>query len=374
VKGLDGVLLVAGKEFRQLIRDPYTLLLVLAAPVLQLLLIGFAFDTRASHLPMAILDEDGGRLSRMLRDRFSQHSSFALGSNAGSEEQLLELLKGGKVKLAMVIPKRYSEDAFSGRRTVVKLWVDGSDASSSAQALAEAKLIGLAHQAAIGVMGLGERPAGVELQTQVLYNPSGRSAVSIVPALVAILTELTVRLLVSLSFVRERERGTADRLRSTGLGLGAIAGGKLLIGAAAGTVTAVLLSSVMVWVFAIPVRGEWWAYVAGLMAVMAPGLGLGLWLSAEAKNQAQILQLNFLIALPSVLLSGLLFPRGGMPPLVEGFSRLLPSTWSLELMRGVVVRGAPAAEMAICFAALLGMGGMFLAIGSWRIRSKGQAG
>jgi ABC-2 type transport system permease protein len=374
VNWLAQVWLVAGKEFRQLVRDPYTLLLVLAAPVVQLVLIGYAFDTRGSHLPVAILDEDGGRLGRMLKDRLLRHTSFDTGPEVGTEAALLALLRRGEVKLAIAIPKRYSEDAFSGRRTVVRLWVDGSDASSSAQALAEAKLIGVAHQAEIAVMGLGKQAGGVELETQVLYNPEGRSAVSVVPALVAILTELTVRLLVSLSFVRERERGTADRLRSTGLGMGAIAGGKLLVGAVTGIVTGVLLSTIMVAVFSIPVSGAWWLYVLAMFAVVLPGLGLGLWLSAEAKNQAQILQLNFLIALPSVLLSGLLFPRGGMPPLVEGFSRVLPSTWSLELMRGVVLRGAPVGEMAVCFAALLGMGGVFLAIGYWRIRSRGQAG
>lgn len=368
MKFWPGTWLMAGKELRQLLRDPYTLILVVAAPLLQLLLLGYSLETRVRDLPVLVYDADGGRLSRMLLARFSSHPAFAISGFVREESELLAALRRGDAKVAISIPRRYSEDAFSGHASTVKLWVDGSDASSSAQALAEARLIGASHLASIAAFGLETRPQSIDFLVNILYNPEGRSSVSVVPALVAILTELTVRLLISLSFVRERERGTMERLRSTGLRFSSIIAGKLLLGLAVGALTASLLSLLMISVFRIGIGAPWWVFSTAMIAILTPGLGLGLWLSAEAKNQAQTLQLNFLIALPSVLLSGFLFPRTSMPAILETCSRFLPGTWAIELMRAIVVRGAPAQELLTNAAALVGLGALFLAIGLLRIR------
>ncbi len=363
-----GSWLVAGKELRQMLRDPQGLLLVLGAPLLQLLVLGYALDTRARDLPVAVQDLDGGRLSRMLLARVSTHPTFAVKAYVRSEAELLGLLRRGGVKLAIQIPARYTEDAFSGRAVEVRVWVDGSDASSSAQALAEVRGIGAAQAIEIASMGIGELPAGPGMKTETLYNPEGRSAVAFVPALVGILAELTVRLLVSLSFVRERERGTMARLRSTGLHLASIVSGKIAFAFWVGVLVCAAMTAMMAGVFGIGIGAPAWLYALTMVTVLMPGLGLGLWLSAEAKTQAETLHLNFLIALPSVLLSGFLFPRASMPAPLVALSGFLPNTWALEAMRGMVVRGAALPEIGPALGALAGLGVGFGVIGWWRLR------
>jgi len=178
-----------------------------------------------------------------------------------------------------------------------------------------------------------------------------------VPGLVALLLEMTTLLLVSLSLVKERERGTLDQLRITSISPASLIGGKLLACAAMGVGTGMVLTILMRMVFGISVRGDLVLYFVALLAFVLPALGLGLFLTAEARNQAQALQLTYLVLLPSFLLSGFVFPRNTMPAVVREFSALLPTTWSREIVRGLVLRGAGFDDIrgALSMSVLLGV-------------------
>ncbi|MEO5925693.1 MAG: ABC transporter permease [Bryobacteraceae bacterium] len=364
----QGCWLIAGKEFRQLARDPFLLLLVLGAPLLQLLIFGYALETRVRDLPVAVQDLDHARLSRMLLDRLAANPAFRLTYSASSEEELVGLLRSGKAKIAVQIPTDYTVRAFYRQPVALRMWVDGSDASTSAQALAAAQTIVMGHEADLLLLGVPEQERPLKIETQLLYNPEARSVLAFVPALIGILVELTVRLFISLSFVRERERGAMDLLRITRISSTALVAGKFAAGVAIGLVTAALLTTAMIWVFGISLGAPVWLYWGAMISIMLPGLGLGLWLSVEAKHAAQVLQLNFLIALPSVLLSGFLFPRSSMPWPMTALAQVLPNTWSLDVMRGMILRHAGLDEVGPAMLALTCLGLAYTGIGALRMR------
>jgi ABC-2 type transport system permease protein len=177
-------------------------------------------------------------------------------------------------------------------------------------------------------------------------------------------------LLVSLSFVKERERGTLDQLRITTIGIGSLVAGKLAVCAVVGLATGAVLSILMYALFGIAVQGSVWLLAATLAATVFPALGIGLILTAEARNQAQALQLTYLVFIPSILISGFVFPRHTMPAPVAAISDLLPATWSIAIVRGVVLRGAGWLDVWRSFAAVAALGVLYLAIGTVYLRAR----
>jgi ABC-type multidrug transport system permease subunit len=175
---------------------------------------------------------------------------------------------------------------------------------------------------------------------------------------------------VALSLVKERERGTLDQLRITNIRLGALIAGKLVAGIAMGLGTGIVLTVLMRLVFGIGVGGSLWLYGLALLAFLPPALGLGLFVTAVARNQAQALQLTYLLLIPCILLSGFVFPREAMPAAVATFSQLIPTTWSLEIMRGIVLRGAGMADLAPSFGMLALLGVVYLSGGALHLRRR----
>ena len=180
----------------------------------------------------------------------------------------------------------------------------------------------------------------------------------------------TALLLVSLSFVKEREQGTLDQLRITGVRLGSMVAGKLVASIAISLATACTVTALMRMLFGVAIHGSFWVYAAAVCACVPPSLGLGLILTAEARNQAQALHLTFLVWLPSIMLSGFIFPRNNMPQGLQWFSMLLPTTWSVQLVRGVVLRGANWTDLWSEFAVLLALGAGYLAAGAWHLNRR----
>jgi ABC-2 type transport system permease protein len=364
------LLLVAGKELLHLRRDPYTLVLTVALPLVQFLLFGYALDTRVHDVPTAIQNLDGERFSRTLVDQFRNSAVFRLTHRADSEEELLGMLRRGDVRVAVQIPPHYSANAFYHRPVSVRVWIDGSDAALAGQAVFAAQSIGLEQAVSMTVGGTPAARLPLQLQPEVLFNPAGRSANYFVPALVANLVEMTTLLLVALSLVKERERGTLDQLRITNIRLGALISGKLVAGAAMGLGTGCVLTILMRLVFGIAIGGDFWLYCLALLAFLPPALGLGLFVTAAARNQAQALQLTYLLLLPCIMLSGFVFPREAMPAAVAAFSMLIPTTWSLDIMRGIVLRGAGWADLAPSFGMLALLGVVYLSAGALHLRRR----
>jgi ABC-2 type transport system permease protein len=365
-----GLALVAGKEFRHLRRDPYTLVLTVAMPLAQMLLFGYALETRAHNIPTAVQDMDGGRFSRDLVRQFERSPVFRVTRRAASQPELMRLIRNGEVRIAIQIPPRYSIDAFYHRPVTVRVWVDGSDAAMAGQAVVAARSIGLEQAVGMTVAGTPASQLPLQLRSEVLFNPGGHSVNYFVPGLVAILVEMTVLLLMSLSFVKERERGTLDQVRITNITLGSLVGGKMLVSVVIGLSTGIVLTVLMRTVFGVAIHGDCWLYAVAMLCYMPPSLGLGLLLTAEARNQAQALQLTFLVGLPSILLSGFIFPRHNMPPAVLWLSALIPTTWSVRLARGIVLRGAGWTDLWTEFAVLFALGLAYLATGAWHLKRR----
>lgn len=286
---LSGMFLVASKELRHLWNDPYTLALSIGLPLFQMLLFGYALDTRVRDVPVAILNLDGERYSRALVDSFSLSSLFRVTHHVQSQEELLRLVRRGDAKVAIQIPRGYSADAFHHRPVQVRVWIDGSDAAMAGQVVVAAQAIGLEQAVAITVGAQTSAKLPLEVRPELLYNPTGRPMYFFVPALVATLLETTTMILVGLSIVKERERGTLDQLRITGISLSSLIAGKLTVCATCGVATGFLLMAIMRFVFAVPIAGSAALFAASLFLFAAPTLGLGLIVTAEARNQAQAL-------------------------------------------------------------------------------------
>jgi ABC-2 type transport system permease protein len=359
-----GAWLVAAKEFRHLRHDPYTLVLTVLMPLSQFLLFGYALETRVHDISTVIQNQDGERFSRALADQFAHSPVFRVTAQAGSEEQLLASLRRGEARVAVQIPPGYSKAVFYGRPVTVRVWIDGSEAAVAGQAVTAVEAIGLQQAIAATVAGLPARTLPLQFKTDLLYNSHGKSANYFIPGLVTILLEVTTLLLVALSFVKELERGTLDQLRITSIGVASLVAGKLFTCAAMGVGTGIVLTTLMSLVFGIHLQGSLWLYAAALLMFLLPALGIGLFLTAEARNQAQALQLTYLVFIPSVLLSGFIFPRHTMPAPVAAISSLLPATWSVEIVRGIVLRGAGWQDLRSSFLVVALLGVVYLLAGA----------
>ncbi len=365
-----GLITIAEKEFRHLRRDPYALFLALAIPLLAFLLFGYALETRIHDVPTAVQNLDNGRYSRQFLTDLFRSPMFKFAQNVSLESQLKNTLRAGKVRVAIQIPADYSTNAFYGRPTQIRVWVDGSDAVLAGQAAFALRLIGFQHMAKMAVLGTVKETATFDLNPEILYNPGGRSVNFFAPALCALLGETTTLLLVALSIAKESERGTLDQLRITAIPLWSIILGKLAASSCVGLTVAFVLIGLMQIVFDVRIAGSMLLLCFALVAIQAPTLGLGLILTAEARNQAQALQLTYLVILPAMLLSGLVFPRESMTPAVSMFSSLLPTTWSIQILRGIVLRGTGVKDLAGQFSALAIQTVLFVSVGAWRVSKR----
>jgi ABC-type multidrug transport system permease subunit len=366
---LQGLLLVANKELRHLRHDPFTVFLSIGVPLLLMLLFGYALDTKIRDVPVAVQNLDGERFSRDLVDSFTLSPLFLITRRAQTEEELLRLLRQGDARIAMQIPRGYSANVFYHRPAQVRVWVDGSDAAMSGQLVLASQAIGLEQALAIAVGAQSGVKLPLDIRPEVLYNPAGQPVKFFVPGLVAMLLETTTLLLVALSFVKERERGTLDQLRITGISLASLIAGKLTVCAASGLATGLLLMAMMQFVFGVSIAGSVALFAVSLVLFLPPALGLGLIVTAEARTQAQALQMTYLIGIPCNMLSGFIFPRETMPAAVVTFTNILPTTWSLQIVRGIALRGAGLEDLApaIFGSAILGV--LYVCLGAfclWR--------
>ena len=327
------------KELVQMRRDRLTLAMVVGVPVLQLLLFGYAIRTEVRHLPTVVLDESRTRESRALVAAIRNTGSFDVVGAAADREAVARAVRRGDAAAAIVVPPAYASDLRRGRATA-QLVVDASDPMASSAAISAAGLAVAAHARSVAAERGPVRPPPVELRVRPWYNPALRSAVHVVPGIVGVLLSLTMLLVTSMAVVRERERGTLEQLVVTPLDRTSLMLGKLLPFAAVGYVQ---MTNVLVFgwlLFDVPVRGSVaLLYLLTLPFVVAM-LGLGLLVSTVVRTQAQAMQVGFFLLLPNILLSGFMFPREAMPAPAAALGLLLPLTYYLRVLRGVLLKGA----------------------------------
>lgn len=330
------------KELRQLRRDRVTLSMIVVIPILQLVLFGYAINLNLRHLPTAIVDQAGTSSSRQLVMDMLATDVIHPVTDARTPEQLMTMLRRGEIQVGVVIPPDFERRLARGE-SAVQVLVDGSDTvvQNAARQLARMPLTDSARERHLNSVPVPE----VAVSVVSFYNPQRVSAINIVPGLIGIILTMTMVMFTAIAIVRERERGNMELLIATPVSGTELMTGKVLPYGVIGLIQTSLVLLCGIWLFGVPVRGSILdVYLAALLLILA-NLTLGLLISTRAKSQFQAMQMTFFVFVPSILLSGFVFPFEGMPEPAQWIAEVLPLTHFVRLIRGVMLRGADLTEL-----------------------------
>lgn len=349
---MNGFLAILLKEFSHIRRERGTLIFALFIPVLQLTLFGYAIDTKIENVNTAVLNLDGRTRSQLIVEAYENSRTFRIVEQATDYDAVEHAIASGRVKAAIIVPPDYSERIVRGEQASVQVLIDGGDSQVAQAALNVASRLGIAESLKISRpladslnVAAARDPSGafaipVDMRPRLLFNPNLESERFFVPALVGIILQNILIFLTAFALVRERELGTLEQLFVTPVGRLGLMLGKLVPYAVLGFLEMLIVLLVMVFFFSVPIAGNLFLLLclSGLFIVAA--LGLGLLISTLAHTQLEAMQNAFFVLLPSILLSGFVFPREGMPAPIYWLSFLIPVTHYLEMLRGVILRGA----------------------------------
>jgi ABC-2 type transport system permease protein len=335
---------VASKEVRQLSRDRPTFGMIVGVPLMQITLFGFAINFDVRHLATAVYDEANSSMSREFVSQLEATQVLRVTERPASSAQVDALLREGRVSVGVVIPADFERRLQGDSRSVAQILVDGSQPTLTGVAA------GLAEMPPLSRHGMGPfsgeqrlLPRRIEIRT--LYNPEKRTAVQIVPALIGVILTMTMVVFTASAIVRERERGNLELLIATPLGRLELMVGKLLPYVVIGLIQVTLILFAGRLLFGVPVVGSIFDLYGAALMFIAATLGLGLFVSTLAQTQFQAFQFAFLTMLPSILLSGFMFPFEGMPKAAQWIAQILPLTHFNVIIRGVMLRGAALPEV-----------------------------
>jgi ABC-2 type transport system permease protein len=324
------------KEFRQIGRDRRTLLILLFVPAFFLLLYGYAlnFDIRNIHL--VVKDQDRSTQSRELISAFVNSGYFDLVAATERDEDIVRLIDRGDARAALVVPAGFGRDATSGRPTTVQVIIDGDNANTATTVMGYAQVL------LAGVSAKYEARASpvLQLESRVWYNPELRSALFLVPGLIAYIAMLTAVVSTSLSIVREKEMGTMEQVRMAPLGALTYVVGKTVpyfVVSIASSMGIVALAMVL---FGLPMRGSWLMLLLAVSLFLIGALAFGLLISTMAETQQVAFQIALLTSyLPTLMLSGFIFPISSMPTVLQVITYIVPARYFLVALRGIVLKG-----------------------------------
>ena len=356
------------KELRQMRRDRITLAMILGIPVFQLVLFGYAINTNLRGLETGIADQANTAASRALVMDMLATGVAAPVATVDTPRELMDMIRGGEISIGIVVPPDFERRRIDGRE-VVQVLVDGSD-NAVQGAAAQLAQVPIDSAAPDPRAPIASTPASGRISVIAFYNPQRRSAINIVPGLIGVILTMTMVLFTAIAIVRERERGNMELLIATPLTSSELMVGKTLPYVVIGLVQTSVILALGIWLFEVPIRGSALdVYLASGLLIVA-NLALGLLISTRAQSQFQAMQMTFFIFLPSILLSGFMFPFAGMPRVAQWMAEVLPLTHFLRLIRGVMLRGAGLWEMwgDVLALAAFALVMMALAIGRFRKR------
>lgn len=335
------VLAVLVKEFKQLTRDRVTYAMILAIPVIQLVLFGYAINAEPRHLPTVVLAQEDSRYARSIVAALKNSAYFDVGAEARSASELDRQVRTGEAQFAVTIPGDFSRRVARGDRPQILVEADATDPSSTGPAVAALAALpqsALAHDLTGALAARAQGQAPFEVVTHARYNPESITAYNIVPGLLGVILSLTLVMMTALSVTRETERGTMETLLATPLEPIEVMVGKLapyvLVGLSQ---TAIILTMAGV-LFHVPMGGGWIGLSLGIALFITGSLALGFLISTLARSQLQAMQMSFFYILPSILLSGFAFPFRGMPAWAQGLGEVLPVTHVLRVVRGSLLK------------------------------------
>lgn len=329
------------KETRHILRDPRTLFLMLVIPSLELTIFGFAVDLDVRHIPTVVCNLDLRRESLALLDDFVNTGYFDIVETVGSDSEMIHAIVRGDAKVGIKIPPDYSERILTGSKTEIQVLLDGSDSTVAMQALNVSSAIGLRASIAVIASTLqGRRELPVEMRQRVLFNPDLKTANFMVPGLVGVILQVVIMLLTSFAVVREKEQGTLEQLMVTPVSRLGLMLGKLIPFGVIGIAEVVSVLTLMRFLFDVPIAGSLLLLAGFTTIFLFTTLGMGLLVSTFASNQIQALQISFLVLLPTFLLSGFMFPQETMPAIIYWIGQIVPATYFLRILRGIILRDA----------------------------------
>ena len=337
------------KEFRQVRRDRLTFGMMVGVPIVQLLLFGFAINSDPKHLPAAIVVADQSEFSRSFVAGLENSEYFRITHRLQSEAEGDELLATGQVQFVLVVPPDFSRKLIRGEHPVMLLAADATDPSATGNAIAALSGIG---QRAIGrelygpLASLRPADAPFEVRVQRRYNPEGLTSYNVVPGLIGVILTMTMVMMTSLAMTRERERGTMENLLATPARPLEVMLGKIVPYILIGYVQVIVILIAARLVFNVPMVGSLALLSIVLVLFIAANLAVGFTFSTIARNQLQAMQLTFFFFLPSMLLTGFMFPFRGMPAWAQAIGELLPLTHFLRIVRGIMLKGNGIVEVS----------------------------
>lgn len=370
------LLTIMRKEFIQIRRDPPSLVIVFVMPVLMLLLFGYAVTTDVEHIPLAVFDSDRSQASRQLAQDLANTGYFDLAYQVGSAEDLKALLDGGKARAGLVIPAGYARSLRRGETAAAQLLVDGSDPLVARTALSTGEIVSRVKSqelqlAALKREGLAFPPGpAVDLRIRTWYNPGLESMKFNIPGLIGLIMQNVTMMLTAFALVRERERGTLEQLMVTPVRGAELMIGKLIPYIIIAFIDMGLALGIGVLWFKVPVAGSIFLLLGLTLLFLVFALGLGMFFSTIARTQLQAMQMTMLFILPSVLLSGFIFPRESMPLPIQYLGNLIPLTYFLDILRGIMLKGTGVNHLWGDTIPLAAFGLGIITLASWRFRKR----
>lgn len=338
---------VVVKEFIQMRRDRLTFAMMVGIPLIQLVLFGFAINMDPKHLPTALVLGDESAFTRTIVAAMANSGYFRLVGAAPSERIAQRWLAEGEVQFVLHIPAGFSRALVRGERPALLLEADATDPAAVNNAVAAlSAVVGtvLARDLAGPLAALSPGPPPFDLRIHRRYNPEGVTQYNIVPGLMGVILTMTMIMMTALAVTRERERGTMESLLATPVRPLEVMLGKIVPYILVGYIQVGLILAVAHGVFGVPMQGSLVLLLACTLVYMLANLSVGMLFSTIARNQMQAMQMTFFFFLPSILLSGFMFPFRGMPEWAQHIGEILPLTHMLRIVRGVLLKGNGPAE------------------------------
>lgn len=359
------------KEFIQMRRDRVTFGMMIGVPLIQLVLFGFAINADPKHLPTAVLLADYGAQGRTLLQAIRNSSYFEFVREVKTEQEAEEVLARGEAQFVINIPPNFSRDVLRGERPAILVEADATDPAATSNAIGSLRVL-MATALQRDLKGALEYVAGerspIELRVHARYNPEAITQYNIVPGLMGVVLTMTMVMITGLAITRERERGTMENLLSMPTKPFEVMIGKVLPYILVGYIQVILILLAAHFLFGVPVYGNMsMLFLAALIFIVA-NLAMGITFSTLAQNQLQAMQLSFFFFLPSLLLSGFMFPFRGMPQWAQWIGEMLPLTHFLRIVRGIMLKGNGVEEVVLQLWQIALFAVVVLAIGVKRYR------
>lgn len=359
------------KEFRQIRRDRRTLMILLFIPVFFLLLYGYALNFDIRHVKLAVEDRDFSPESRRLVSSFVNSGYFDLAAAVTTDEEVVDLMNHDRIRAALVIPRGFGRDLRRGVPASVELVINGENANTATTVLGYASsIINTEGAQYVAMRSSSPSPApAVQVEPRVWYNPDLRSSLFLVPGLLAYIGMITAVVSTALAVVREKERGTMEQVRMAPIGTLPFIVGKSLPYFVISMIAAVGVVFASMALFDLPVRGPWWLLLLSLALYLFGALAMGLLISTIAHSQQVAFQVALLASfLPTMLLSGFIFPIASMPAFLQVVTYIVPARYFLVALRGVLLKGSGFMAVADSLAALAIFAAVVTGLAAVRLR------